>query len=304
MMQRCLDSFHLCRKRAVAILAYLSMRLFGLEVKFSDVYRGHYSHREHRNRDLGEAQDVDGLLRIAKECFSTAQERQKIVGEKCKTLLTVSSLLLTLVGILLPGVSGIESCWMRVLLFVAVLALLNTVVLLLAFFDVGREMEIYLDQGEIGLDSKNLVKNLINLHLQCQTALDNRTDYLVNVYATARFFFLSAFSLIVILFSLNFFSTSPKSHIEAIVHRIRSDERLTELLRGPKGDKGDRGDKGDIGPTGGKGGKGDKGDRGDRGEKGEMNVEEVVSKVLADPRLTRAIQDIQQRGAPHPAAKK
>jgi hypothetical protein len=187
------------------MIAYASFRLYGIDnVSISNIKEGMYTQNNHTPRNLEKAKDLDFLLSTSKECWENAKNRRSAIIDKCKTLLTMGSLLLGFIGILLPKSFAFDNTWMRIVCFVAVLALLNTVTLLLVFFGIGRESEISLDQEEIELDSDNLKKNMINLYLQCQSSMDNRTNYLVDLYQVARFFFLMAFSVIVILYSVDF----------------------------------------------------------------------------------------------------
>ena len=194
-IQRFLDAFYWCRRGVTWFLAYSSLRACGIEISVKDVWEGTYSEPKHVNRTLDQATELSELLSTAKECLQSAQRRRSVISDKCKMLLTFSSLLLGLIGLLLPKSFAFDPVWMRVVFFGAVAALLNTVVLLLVFVDVGRETAISLDQGDVEWKSEDLKKNLINLHIRCQTDLENRTDYLVDLYKAARFFFLSAFSI-------------------------------------------------------------------------------------------------------------
>ena len=274
-----LDAFSRTRRAVAWLLAYLSLRVCGLEVRAKDVWRGKYSSTQHQNLNLDNAGDLPLLLDTARVCLANAQDRRSVVSDKCKTLLTVSSILLTLIGLLLPKFIHLQQTWMGVSFFIAMGALLNTIILLLVFFDVGADMEIDVGPDDVARDTKDMQKNLINSHLQCQTALDNRTDYLVDLYKAARFFFLSAFSLVILLFATSFFARSSVGVTEDVIVRLRSDTAMIELLRGPMGDKGEKGDKGDEGD------RGVKGEKGDRGFQPPFDFDALVSRVLNDPRF-------------------
>jgi hypothetical protein len=267
-------TFHDSRKWFVASIAYLSMRTFGLEdVTLAEVRKGSFDNRKHENRALDDAQDLDSLQKSAKECYDAANTRRNIVTDKCKTLLTLSSFILAVTGLLLPKAFEFEAWWMRIAFFVAGLFLLNAVTLLLVYFDVGVETTVSVDDADISKTSEDLKKSLINVYLGCETATDNRTDYLVEGYKVARFFALSALSLIAFLFFFNYLFHKPAgSDATKIVEQLRSDPSLINLLRGPKGDigpQGGKGDTGDQGPQGIPGPKGDQGPRGDKGPQGD-----------------------------------
>lgn len=283
------DAFYWCRRGITWFLAYCSLRLYGLEVSAKDVWTGTYSKRQHVNRDLNKANDLPGLLTMAKECLESARDRRSVVSDKCKTLLTVSSLLLGMIGLFLPKSFAFDDMWMRVVFFAAVSALLNTVTLLLVFFDVGTETEVSLDQEDVALASDDVKKNLINLHLRCRSDMENRTDYLVDLYRTARFFFLSAFTIVLLLFSVSFFSQSRTDETERIIQGLRGDPKLIDLLRGPKGETGDKGERGELGQKGGTG------EKGDRGERGTVDTERIIQQLLGDPQLKKLIEDTATR---------
>lgn len=291
-IQGCLDGFHWLRSFLVNGLAYCSLRVYGLDdFTFEDVKLGAYTQHQHENRELSNAQNLDTLVSASKGCFENANGRRAAVTDKCKTLLTMSSLLLGLVGILLPKSFAFDATWMRIVCFLAVLALLNTVTLLLIFFDVGRETEMSLDQDDVDLDSDNYKKSIINLYLRCQVDTDNRTNYLVDLYRSARFFFLLAFTVVVVLFSIQFMSSSPKNETELIIQRLRSEPKLIDLFRGPKGDKGN------TGIQGSKGGRGDAGaigPKGDAGKDATVDVAKIIDELLNDPRL-KSLPDIAER---------
>ena len=122
----------------------------------------------------------------------------------------------------------------------------------MVFFDVGVGMTIDITQEEVNLKNDDLKKCLINLRFRCRTILDNRTDYLVEVYKVARFFFLSAFTILLSLFVLNLFLINPKDSVLAAARELRSDTNFLQSVRG---------DKGAPGPAGVTGPKGDNGER-------------------------------------------
>jgi hypothetical protein len=115
---------------------------------------------------------------------------------------------------------------------------------------------------------------------------DNRTDYLVDIFRVSRFFFMFAFTLVVVLFSVNYFTHPCATDTERIVQQLRSDPQLIALLKGPQGIGGPKGDKGD---NGGRGGKGDKGDRGEKGDQAVVNMDEIAKRLVNDPEFKKAV---------------
>lgn len=283
--QAVLDGFFYARQYVSTFLAYLTLRVYGKEIAYSDVKAGTFASRNPPPLSLEEAKDIDTLLEMSKESLGNAEKRRGVVTDKCKTLLTLGSLLLGVVGLLLPKYLAFDFVWMRGLSVFAVAILFNAIIILLMFFDVGHDMEVALGQSDIPLDETNLKKSLINRHLQCCAASENRTDYLVELYRAARFCFLSALTIVAGLVLMSLLMNSPADQTERIVREIRSDPALTNLLRGPKGDIGQKGDRGDQGVPGLKGDKGDKGERGN-----DASVDDIVNRLLSDVRLREAIE--------------
>jgi len=288
-LQRCLDNFHASRSWLANGLAYVSLRLYGFgDVTLAEVSHGAYQGLAHKDRSLEHIQDADLIVAESKACLQNAQARRSAITDKCKTLFTLSSLLLGLIGVLLPKSLAFDALWMRVVCFLAVLALLNAVMLLLTFFDVGRDTEVSLDQEQVDLEAGDFKKSLLNLYLRCQVALDNRTDYLVDLYKAARFFFLLAFTVVVLLFSVNFLFDSSKSRTEEVIRALRSDPKFIELLRGPKGDTGLKGDTGDQGI---RGADGRQGSRDDSGKDLVIDEDKLIERILDSPRLKKKLGD-------------
>jgi hypothetical protein len=227
-------------------ITFLSIRLYGIEdCSFQDVRKGCYENVKYEPRNLDTAKDLDAILAEVKELLASAHDRRAVVTDKCKTLLTLSSFLLAVIGALLPKAFDFSSLGMKIICFLALLFLLNTVVLLLVYFGIGIEMTPSVSQEDIELDSDNLKKSLINEHFKCEAATDNRTDYLVNVYMVARSYFIVAFFVIVGLFAVSYFQPG-ESESQKLIRQIRANPDLIKLLQGPKGDKGDKGDSGAL----------------------------------------------------------
>ncbi len=254
-MRRVLDGFYWFRKGLVTVLAFLSVRLYGSEASWSELWNERFTTFKHVNLDLGKVGDVDLVLLEARQRLAGADARQAGLADKCKTLLTLASLVVALVGALLFK-ETLGPLWLRVLFFLSALALFNSVILVSVIFGVRSEMIIAVEQQEADLSTVDLKKSLANTYLRCCADRENQNDYLVEIYKVARFFFLFAFTLIIMEFSLGYFLIPPDTLAKATATELRSNPTF---LLSVKGDKGDRGDKGDQGPKGDAGPKGDPG---------------------------------------------
>jgi hypothetical protein len=254
-MQRVLDAFYWFRKGLVTAIAYLSVRLYGSEASWDELWNERFTTFTHVNLDLNKVGDIDLVLAEARQRLASADSRQAGLADKCKTLLTLASLLVALVGALLLK-EALEPLWLRILFFLSTLALANSVILVALVFGVRSEMTIAVEQQEAALSSLDLKKCLTNLYLRCHADRENQNDYLVEIYKVARFFFLLAFTLLIMEFSIGFFLLSPDSLAKATAKELRSDPTFLLSVKGDKGDRGDKGDqgpKGDMGPKGGPG---------------------------------------------------
>ncbi len=275
-LQRILDWCFYARRTSITSIAFVTLRVYGLEVEYDDVKAGTFKSRTPVPLRLDEAQDIDLLLDLAKDSVANADARRTIITDKCKTLLTLGSLLLGLIGLLLPKYLAFDPSWMRWLSAAAIAILFNAIVLLLMFFDIGTEMDVSLTQEDIPLNATDLKKSFLNQYLECAAASENRTDYLVELYRASRFCFLSALTVVAGLVLASVVMNSPKDQTEQIVRELRANSTLTNLLRGPKGDEGRKGDRGDQGL---------KGERGN-----DSNASEVATLLISDTRFRDLIQ--------------
>ena len=246
LVQTLLDYFHDGRKCLVDCIAYLSIRFFGIENRtFLEVQKQISNKQRYKELELDDTSDVDTLLTLARESYKAAQDRRTVVTDKCKTMQTLSAFLLTIIGVLLPKAFDFEWTWMRIVFYVAALLLMNAVTLLLVYLAVGAETVIKLDQEKARMAGAVLKRGLINTYGRCTVATDNRTDYLVDIYKVSRFYFMFAFTLVVVLFSISYFRHTSATDADKIIQQLRGDPQLIALLKGPQGIGGPKGDKGD-----------------------------------------------------------
>ena len=289
-LQTLLDYFYYGRKFLLDCIAYISLRIYGIENRtFSEVKEQKSNKAKYEEPQLDGTSDVDTLLTLGKDSYRAAQDRRQVVTDKCKTMQTLSAFLLTIIGVFLPKAFDFEWRWMQILFYIAALLLMNAVTLLLVYLAVGAETVIVVDQDKARMIGPVLKRALLHSYGRCTVATDNRTDYLVDIYKVSRFFFMCAFTLVVFLFTVNYFAHPCSSDTEKIIQQLRGDPQLVALLRGPQGIPGLMGDKGDDGK---RGDKGDKGDRGDKGDSAAANMDDVMRHMLKSPEFKRAVLTI------------
>jgi hypothetical protein len=203
LVQKLLDWFYYFRRFLLNAIVWLSVRFFAVECSFSSVKDGTYP-SDFQNLNLDGAGDLDTLLSEVKERCKAADERRTQITDKCKTLVTLCSFLIAAVGAFLPKTFDFTYPWMKWVLVAAVLCLLVAMLVVWSYFRLGVEQTMDVTNDYVRLDKDNLRKSLINRYLSCEEAIGRRSDYLANVYETARFYFLSSFLMLVLLFCWDF----------------------------------------------------------------------------------------------------
>lgn len=272
--RKVIDGFYWGRKYIVTAIIYAAFLMFGTEITWKELFDEKFGEFKHTNRTFTDTSDLELLLQEAKDSLKTAEARRDGIWDKCKTLLGLSSLLLTIISVLFPKIS-FDSGKTKLLFAIAALPLLIAVVLFAVLLGVRTGMRVEIEQADAQRNSNDLKKTLINNYLQCGTNLENQNNYTLEVYKVARFFFLSSTTLLVAILFVNLICASVNQQAIAVAKELKTD---TNFLRTIQGDRGVRGDKGDVGPPGQKGdpgpqgvpgAPGPKGDRGEPGPKGD-----------------------------------
>jgi hypothetical protein len=255
-MQPVVDRFYNVRKGIIDRITYSSIRFYGIECTLQEVKDRRYKVEQSSKLNLSNAKDLDVLLTTAKERHKDAMERRAFVTDKVKTLITFNSAFLAVIAAFLPKAILFDSLLPKIPLYIAVLSLLDAFIVLWSYFEINAETTVSIDQEDVSLDSNDLKKALIGSYLEAQRQTDNVTNFLADLYKTARFFLLGGLLVIFGILSLSYFGQSPSNDAETLIKRLRGEPKLIELLRGPKGDRGDKGESGEKGPPGEKGERG------------------------------------------------
>ena len=220
-----LDRFYYTRAFLLNGIVWFAIRLTGYELTFANVKERTVPNRSQADLCLDHAGDLDGLLTHAKAQVTEATVRRAIVTDKCKTLFTFNTALLALIAVFQGKTAELHS-WEIMLFYLAVVNFVVSLLVVWTYFDVGGEIVTPLDRELVALCKDDLKKSLINSYLHCASDSDNRTDFLVDLYRTSRFFLMSGFVLLFIVFSHNYFvraGTSPKQ--EAASKVVEMNER-------------------------------------------------------------------------------
>jgi hypothetical protein len=234
LQRQVLDRFFYLREWVVDAIVWLAIRLTAYEVSFADVKEQKKpSNRLHADLDLGSAGDLDGLIAHAKTQVDHAIARRATVTEKCKTLFTFNTALLALIAVFQGRATDLSS-WETAIFCTAVLAFVVALVVIWTYFDVGGEITIPLEQELVPLGKDDLKKSLINKNIEKASDIDNRTDYLVDLYRTSRFYMMFGFVLLFVVFSHSYYVRTRVSDTDRILNQLRADPRFEELVREAK----------------------------------------------------------------------
>jgi len=204
-VQKVLDGFLYLRTWGLDVIVWLAIRLTAYELTFSQVKeKKKASNRVHVDLNLDSAGDVEGLLSHAKAQVDRAVARRAIVTDKCKTLFTFNTALLALIAIFQGKITELQF-WESAVFYAAVVTFVVALLVLWTYFDVSGEIILPLEQRLVPLSKDDLKKSLVNSNLESAADIENRTDYLVDLYKTSRFFLMSGFVLLFIVFSHNYF---------------------------------------------------------------------------------------------------
>lgn len=273
-LRKALDAFYQARALATTAIVYGAFYVYGTEVTWEQAKAEKFDSREHKDLESLRESQLEVLVQEAKTCLRASEERRTSLSDKCKTMLTLSSVLLAFMGAVLPKIS-MDSLWAKVFFLISALPMLIAVLLFAVFFGVRPAMRVDIRQDDADRKPDDLKRTLINDYRRCATAQENQSDYLVEVYNVARFFFLSSLLALVCLFSANLFLSAPGAQAKAVANQLLSDTNFVQNIRGERGERGPKGDHGDPGPKGDRGEPGLKGERGNRGpmgDKGEPGI--------------------------------
>lgn len=283
-LQVVIDDFYYARQFCMNCIVFALVRIFGPEMSFGEVKRVTYDGKKYENINLDNS-DINSLLPAAKDCLAAAFDRRSSVIDKSKSLLTLSTLLLTAAGILVTKFLTFEKWWIQMMFLAAVIMLVGCIILLLAFMAVGPESVISLDQQHAELSETDFKKCLFNDVMHCESKVGFRTDYMVDLYKAARFYYLFSFFLLVALFFMVFPAKKQEDENTKVLRSIK------ESIVAVQGRPGKDGTDGKDGEPGAPGIQGFQGMKGDPGSPAVMDEEKIIRELIADPRMRKLLEE-------------
>lgn len=249
--------------RVVTWLEWRLLRLFFIECSLEEV-------RERRYIDdpkgaavvpgMMDVEDSDDFLELAKEVFDQSEKRKATIDDKCKTVLTISSISMAIITALLPRLP------LPYLGIIPLLFIFASAFLVLVHLNVSRFRYHKLDAEYARLDAATRKKRRITDYLKDARWNESVINFHVDVYrASNRSLRLGLFILLLLAVVGSIFGSTSE---ERAIQMLRADPKMIRLLQGPKGDPGLRGPQGEAGPPGSKGGPGPQGPRGETGPSG------------------------------------
>lgn len=235
-----LDGFYYFREWLTTLITFLSLHVYASEISWDEIKNGKRKPTKNADLKLDDAQDLDLLLSEVKCRLAEEEDRRNSTTDKCKSLVTLSSLVLAASGIVVSKAS-LDSPWTQLLLVLAALSLLHVVVLISMHFAVGADMQPTIDQHDATLSVDDLRKSLINIYLKCQADRNDRVNFLVELYKGARFYFLLGLTLVIVLL-VSTFPTRPKEDLPSAVAKQLTEnatfiERLSERIKSIENNK-------------------------------------------------------------------
>ena len=226
-----LDPFYHARAWVFDAGVWAAIRVTAYEIPFADVRRKKRSaNHTHADLHLEAAGDLDALSARAEAKADESAGRRGAVTDKCKTLFTFNTALLALISVF-QGKTSDLAAWEAVVFYAAVLAFVVALLVLWTYFDVTGEITDPLTQHDVGLNKEDLAKSQINSHLDRAADLDNRTDYLVDVYRTSRFYLMVGFCLLFLVFSHSYFARSFGSVADKVANKLKGDPKFKDMVR-------------------------------------------------------------------------
>jgi hypothetical protein len=232
-----LDGFYYFREWLTTLITYLSLHIYASEISWNEIKNGKIRSTQKVGLKLEDAKDLDLLLSEVKCRLAEEEDRRNSTTDKCKSLVTLSSLVLAASGIVVSK-TNFDATWTQLILLLAALSLLHVVVLISMHFAVGTDKHPKIDQHDATLSGEDLRKSLINIYLQCQADRNARVNFLVELYKGARFYFLLGLTLIIVLL-VSTFPARPKEDLPSTVAKQLTEnatfiERLSDRIAKPE----------------------------------------------------------------------
>lgn len=256
--------------RVVTWLEWRLLRLFFIDCSLEEVRERRYIDTPKGAAEVPgmmDVEDSDDFLGLAKEVFDQSEKRKATIDDKCKTVLTISSISMAIITALLPRLP------LPYLGIIPLFFIFASAFLVLVHLNVSRFRYPKLDAEYARLDATTRKKRRITDYIKDARWNESVIDFHVDVYrASNRSLRLGLFILLLLAVVGSIFGSTSE---ERAIQMLRADPRLIRVLQGPKGDpgpKGPQGEAGQPGPKGDPGPHGAKGETGPPGPKGDSGA--------------------------------
>lgn len=249
--------------RVVTWLEWRLLRLFFIDCSLEEVRERRYIAAPNGAAvvpGMMDVEDSDDFLGLAKEVFDQSEKRKATIDDKCKTVLTISSISMAIITSLLPRLP------LPYLGIIPLLFIFASAFLVLVHLNVSRFRYPKLDAEYARLDASTRKKRRIIDYLKDACWNESVIDFHVDVYrASNRALRLGLLILLLLAVVGSIFGSIME---ERAIQVLRADPKMVRLLQGPQGETGPQGPKGETGPPGPKGDPGPSGPSGYSGPSG------------------------------------
>jgi len=246
--------------RVVTWLEWLLLRLFFIDCSLEEVRERRYIAAPNEAAvapGMMDVEDSNDFLSLAKEVFDQSEKRRATIDDKCKTVLTISSISMAIIAALLPRLP------LPYLGIIPLIFIFASAFLVLVHLNVSRFRYPKLDAEHARLDAATRRRRRIADYLKDARWNDSVINFHVDVYRASNRALRLGLLILMLLAVVGGIVGSTTE--ERVIQMLRAEPKMIQLLQGPKGDPGPAGPKGEIGPPGPKGDFGPPGPKDDPG---------------------------------------
>lgn len=224
---------------------YLLLRFALIESAYEEVKQSRYNNSPHfpipDSRQITKS-NLDQLEEYVKNVEGEVGRRHERVETKLRSLLTLNGIVISL----MTGLS-LNGSW---LFAIPAFPLILSVILSVHALGVYTFQQAILFEHEVTRKPEPIRRTLIQSKLGAANWNSCVVDFIVDVYTAAGRYFVIAIVLVPIAYTVSTAVRPVEKEATALIRKLRADEDLLKLLRGPEGPTGPQGPTGPPGPPG------------------------------------------------------